>query len=202
VARELKGQLGGRGRRFALVVSRTNEAITSRLKAAAIDCLERHEVEPEAIDVYWVPGAFEIPIAARHAAASRRYAAVIALGAVIRGGTAHYEQVVGEAARGVARAGQETGVPVIYGVVSAENLEQAIERAGGKSGNRGFDAALSALEMADLVARAFGGAAAPAAAERAANGRPAGGGGRRRAGGAPRRAPAGRRNAGSRGGGA
>jgi len=152
VAREHRGQLLGRGRSFALVVSRTNSVITDRLRAAAIDCLERHGVSGEAIDVYWVPGSFEIPLLASRLAASGRFNAVIALGAVIRGGTSHYEQVVSEAARGVAEASQSTGVPVIYGVVAAETLEQAMERAGAKAGNRGFEAALSALEMADLVA--------------------------------------------------
>jgi 6,7-dimethyl-8-ribityllumazine synthase len=151
VAREHRGQLIGSGRSFALVVGRTNEVITDRLRAGAIDCLERHGVDPDAIEVYWVPGAFEIPLIAERAAASRRFDAVIALGAVIRGGTSHYEQVVAEAARGVAHASRTTGVPVIYGVITAETLEQAVERAGAKS-NRGFEAALSALEMANLVA--------------------------------------------------
>jgi 6,7-dimethyl-8-ribityllumazine synthase len=151
VAREHRGQLIGRGRSFAVVVSRTNHVITDRLRSAAIDCLERHGVPAEAIDVYWVPGSFEIPLVARKVAESGRFDAVITLGAVIRGGTSHYEQIVSETARGVANASQSTGVPVIYGVIAAETLEQAVERAGAKQGNRGFEAALSALEMANLL---------------------------------------------------
>lgn len=151
MAREHRGQLLGRGRSFALVVSRTNQVITDRLRAGAIDCLERHGVPGEAIDVYWVPGSLEIPLVAKRVAESGRFDAVIALGAVIRGATSHYEQVVAETARGVTIASQSTGIPVIYGVVAAETLEQAVERAGAKQGNRGFEAALSALEMANLL---------------------------------------------------
>ena len=163
MAREHRGALLGSGRSFALVVSRTNEVITDRLKSAAIDCLERHGVASAAIDVYWVPGAFEIPFLAQRLAASGHFAAVIALGAVIRGGTSHYEQVAAAVSRGVADAAIATGVPVIFGVITADTLEQAVERAGAKAGNRGFDAALSALEMASLVAGdgAPGGAARP-----------------------------------------
>jgi 6,7-dimethyl-8-ribityllumazine synthase len=156
VAREHRGALLGSGRSFALVVSRTNEVITDRLKAGAVDCLERHGVDADAIEIYWVPGAFEIPFMARRLAASGRFAAVIAVGAVIRGGTSHYEQVAAAVSRGVADAAVATDVPVIFGVITADTLEQAVERAGGKSGNRGFEAALSALEMANLVAGGVG----------------------------------------------
>lgn len=157
MAHDHRGQLLGQGRRFALVVSRTNQVITDRLRVAAIDCLERHGVSEDAIDVYWVPGSFEIPLVAKQVAASGSFDAVITLGAVIRGATSHYEQIVAETARGVANASQTTGVPVIYGVIAAETLEQAVERAGAKQGNRGFEAALSALEMADLVRNAGAG---------------------------------------------
>ncbi len=163
MAREHRGALVGRGQSFALVVSRTNEVITDRLRAGAIDCLERHGVDSENIDVYWVPGSFEIPLVAQRLAASGRFAAVIALGAVIRGGTSHYEQVAAAVARGVADAAMMSGVPVIFGVITADSLEQAVERAGAKAGNRGFDAALSALETANLIA---GGSAAGAPATR------------------------------------
>ncbi len=158
MAREHRGALAGNGLDFAVVVSRTNEVVTDRLLAGAVDCLERHGVDSDQIDVYWVPGSFEIPLVAGKLAASGHFAAVITLGAVIRGGTSHFEQVASAVARGVADAATASGVPVIFGVSTADSLEQAIERAGAKSGNRGFEAALSALEMANLLA----GAAKPA----------------------------------------
>jgi 6,7-dimethyl-8-ribityllumazine synthase len=157
VAREHRAELDGGGRSFAIVVSRTNEVITDRLREGAIDCLERHGVAPDSIDVYWVPGSFEIPLVASKLAQSGRFDAVITLGAVIRGGTSHWEQVAAAVARGISNASEVSGVPVIFGIVTADTLEQAVDRAGAKSGNRGFDAGLSALEMANLVAGAGGG---------------------------------------------
>jgi 6,7-dimethyl-8-ribityllumazine synthase len=137
---------------FGIVVSRTNEAITERLCAGAVDGLTRHGADPDAIEITWVPGSFEIPFIAQRMAASGRFQAVITLGAVIRGGTSHYEVVSQAVSRGVSEVALRTGVPVIFGVVTAETLEQAVERAGGKAGNRGFEAAVAAIEMANLVA--------------------------------------------------
>jgi len=146
-----EGELVGRGLRFAAVVSRFNEFISSRLLDGARDALLRHGVAEDNLDVAWVPGAFEIPLVARKLAASGRYAAVLCLGAVIRGSTPHFDYVAAEVAKGIAHASLETGVPVIFGVITADNLEQAIERAGTKAGNKGFDAAVSAIEMANLM---------------------------------------------------
>jgi 6,7-dimethyl-8-ribityllumazine synthase len=137
--------------RFALVAARFNSAIVESLIAGALDGLRRHGVDDEAIDVIRVPGSFEIPLVAQRVAGSGKYAAVICLGAVIRGDTAHYDHVAGEAAGGVARAALETGVPVIFGILTCETLDQAIDRAGAKSGNKGFDAALTAIEMVNLL---------------------------------------------------
>jgi 6,7-dimethyl-8-ribityllumazine synthase len=149
---EDRGGLLAGGKRFAIVVSRTNAVITERLCAGAVDGLRRHGADPDAIAITWVPGAFEIPLIAARLAESGRFQAVITLGAVIRGGTSHYELVAQAVSRGVVEAGLRSGVPVIFGVVTAESLEQAVERAGGKAGNRGFDAALAAIEMANLIA--------------------------------------------------
>src|SRR5215469_8917405 len=137
--------------RFALVAARFNSAIVELLIAGAIDGLKRHGVADDAIDLVRVPGSFEIPLVAQRLAGSGRYAAVICLGAVIRGETGHYDHVAGEAAGGVARAALATGVPVIFGVLTCETLEQAINRAGAKSGNKGFEAALAAIEMVNLL---------------------------------------------------
>lgn len=145
------GRLTGDGIRVGIAVSRFNELISERLLAGAQDCLRRHGVDEEAIDVVWVPGSFELPLAARELACSRRYSAVICLGAVIRGATAHFDLVAGQAAAGVARVALDTGVPTIFGVLTTETVEQALERAGTKSGNKGYEAALSALEMADVL---------------------------------------------------
>jgi 6,7-dimethyl-8-ribityllumazine synthase len=139
--------------RFAIVVSRFNEFITGKLLEGAMDCLRRHGVATEDVDTAWTPGAFEIPLIARKLAASKRYAAVICLGAVISGATRHFEYVAAEVAKGIAHASLETGIPVIFGVLTTDTIEQAIERAGTKGGNKGFDAALTALEMADLCAK-------------------------------------------------
>ena len=142
-----------KGFRFALVVTRMNELITKRLLEGALDCLLRHGAEDSDLHLVKVPGAFELPYAAKRLAASNRYDAIIALGAVIRGATAHFDYVAGEAAKGIAATSLDTGVPVIFGVITANTLEEAIERAGTKGGNKGFDAALSAIEMASLFAQ-------------------------------------------------
>jgi 6,7-dimethyl-8-ribityllumazine synthase len=148
-----QGILDGRRKRFAIVVSRFNEAISSRLLEGALDCLKRHNTEDAKIDVVWAPGSFELPLAARRAVGSGTYDGVICLGALVRGATPHFDFIASEVAKGIARLAEDTGTPVIYGVITADSLEQAIERSGGKSGNKGWDAALSALEMADLFAR-------------------------------------------------
>jgi 6,7-dimethyl-8-ribityllumazine synthase len=146
-----EGMLRGEGLKFALVVSRFNEFITSKLLDGARDALLRHGTAEADIDVYWTPGSFEIPLVAKRIAQKGGHAAVICLGAVIRGGTPHFEYVSSEVAKGIAAVSLETGVPVIYGIITADNIEQAVERAGTKMGNKGFDAALSAMEMADLL---------------------------------------------------
>ena len=152
MGRTFEGELVGRGLRFAAVVSRFNEFISSRLLGGAKDAMARHGVGEENLDVAWVPGSFEIPLIAKKMAQSGEYAAVICLGAVIRGATPHFDYVAAEVSKGVANVSLDTGVPIIFGVITADNLEQAIERAGTKSGNKGFDAAVAAIEMANLVA--------------------------------------------------
>jgi 6,7-dimethyl-8-ribityllumazine synthase len=146
-----EGKLKGDGLRFGLVVGRFNELISLRLYDGALDCLRRHEVDDESIDTAWVPGAFEMPLVARSLAASGRYDAVICLGAVIRGGTPHFEYVASEAAKGIAKVSLDTGVPVVFGVLTTDTVEQAVERAGTKAGNKGWAAATTALEMANLL---------------------------------------------------
>lgn len=137
--------------RFAVLVSRFNEFITGKLLSGAIDALRRHGVSEENVDVVWSPGSFEIPVLARRLADSGRYAAVICVGAVIRGGTDHYQYIASEVAKGVAAASLQSGVPCIFGVLTCDTIEQAIERAGAKAGNKGADAALAAIEMANLL---------------------------------------------------
>ncbi|HIE51442.1 MAG TPA: 6,7-dimethyl-8-ribityllumazine synthase [Armatimonadetes bacterium] len=151
MGRTFEGQLVGRGRRFAIVVSRFNDFISRRLLDGALDALRRHEVAEEDVDVAWVPGSFELPLVARRFAETGRYDAVICLGAVIRGATPHFEYVAAESAKGIAAVARETGVPVIYGLLTTDTIEQAIERAGTKQGNRGAEAAHSAIEMANLL---------------------------------------------------
>jgi len=146
-----RGEVSGKGRRFGVVVSRFHESITSRLLDGALETLRDHGAADEAIAVVWVPGAFEIPQVALRLARSRRFDAVICLGVVIRGETPHFEHVAREAARGIAEVGLATGVPTTFGVVTAESEAQAWDRAGGKVGNRGEEAALAALELASLV---------------------------------------------------
>jgi 6,7-dimethyl-8-ribityllumazine synthase len=149
----VEGAAAGEGRRFAIVVSRFNDYITKHLLDGCLGTLRRHGVGDEDIEVVWVPGSFEIPTAARHIATKRRADAIICLGCVIRGETAHYDHVCRETAKGIAEVGRRTGVPTIFGVLTVDSLEQAIERAGTKMGNKGADAALAALEMASLVTR-------------------------------------------------
>ena len=146
-----EGNLLGSGKKFAIIGSRFNEFITSKLIGGAEDCLLRHDVKQEDITVIWVPGAYEIPLIAKKAALSGRYDAVICVGAVIRGATTHYDYVCNEVSKGVAQVGLETGVPVLFGIVTTENIEQAIARAGSKAGNKGYDCALSAIEMVNLL---------------------------------------------------
>ena len=147
-----QGNLIASGKKFAIVVSRFNEFITSKLLGGALDCLARHGAEDENIDVYWVPGSFEIPVMALHAARSEKFDAVICLGAVIRGQTPHFDYVAAEASKGIANVGLQTGVPTIYGVITTETVEQAIDRAGTRTGNKGAEAAAGAIEMANLLA--------------------------------------------------
>ena len=137
--------------RYVLVAARFNHFIVEQLVGGALDGFKRHGVAEEAIDLVWVPGSYEIPMVAQRLAASRQYAAVICLGAVIRGDTDHYDHVAGEAAKGIAQAALATGVPVIFGILTCDTLEQAINRAGAKAGNKGFDAALTAIEMVNLL---------------------------------------------------
>ena len=146
-----QGELDGAALRIAVVVSRFNEDVTSRLLAGARSAFQQHHVPEDAVDVAWVPGAFELALVARKLAESRRYDAVVCLGAVIRGETPHFEYVAGEAARGIGQVARDTGVPVTFGVITPNTLEQALERAGGKAGNKGFDAAVNAIEMANLL---------------------------------------------------
>jgi 6,7-dimethyl-8-ribityllumazine synthase len=149
--RLIEGELSARGLRFGIVVSRFNSFITERLLDGAADALRRNGADAKAIDVAKVPGSLEIAVVAREMAASGRYDAVICLGAVIRGETPHFDYVASESAKGVAAVGRETGVPTIYGILTCNTLEQAINRAGAKSGNKGFDAAMGAIEMANLI---------------------------------------------------
>jgi 6,7-dimethyl-8-ribityllumazine synthase len=157
-----EGKLNGKGLRFAVVVGRFNEFIAGHLLDGALDNLRRHEVADGDIAVAWVPGAFEMPLAAQRLASAGDYDAVICLGAVIRGGTPHFEYVASEAAKGIAKVGLDTGVPVVFGVLTTDTVEQAIERAGTKAGNKGWAAATTALEMANLMRSLPGGAAKPA----------------------------------------
>ena len=149
-ARTIAGAFDGKGLRIGIVVSRFNDFISERLLQGALDCLLRHGVSEKEITVARVPGALEIPVAAQRLARSKRFDAVICVGCVIRGETSHYDQVCGEVARGVAAVALETGLPVTFGVLTTENLHQAIERAGAKDGNKGWDAALAAIEMVSL----------------------------------------------------
>jgi 6,7-dimethyl-8-ribityllumazine synthase len=146
-----EGNLLGQGLRFGVVVSRFNEFFSQKLLDGAMDALRRHGVAGADIEVAWTPGSFEIPLIAQKMALTKKYNAVICLGAVIRGGTPHFEYIAAEVTKGIANVGLNTGVPIIFGVITTDTLEQAIERSGTKDGNKGFDAAVSAIEMANLV---------------------------------------------------
>lgn len=148
--RKIEGNLVANGKKFAIVASRFNEFIVNKLISGAEDALLRHGVNSDDISLAWVPGAFEIPLTAQKLAQSGKYDAVVCVGAVIRGATSHYDYVCNEVSKGIANVGLNTGVPVIFGIVTTENIEQAIERAGTKAGNKGFDAAVSAIEMVNL----------------------------------------------------
>ena len=147
----IEGVLTTNGEKFCIIIARFNEFIGSKLLSGAIDELRRHGVDENNIDIVWVPGAFEIPIVAKKCAKSGKYSAIITLGAVIKGSTSHYDYVCAEVSKGVASVGLETEIPVIFGVLTTDNIEQAIERAGTKAGNKGSDAAKSAIEMANLM---------------------------------------------------
>ncbi len=149
----IEGRLEGTGKKFALIASRFNELISRKLVEGAVDCLVRHNVDQNDISIVWVPGSFEIPVVAKKLAQSAHFDAVICLGAVIRGNTAHFDYVAAEVSKGIAAVGLETGKPVIFGVLTTDTIEQAVERAGTKSGNKGFDAALSAIEMVNLMGK-------------------------------------------------
>ncbi len=151
MSKRYQGMLLGKGLKFGLVASRFNEFITARLLDGAMDALLRHGVSEGDIEIAWTPGSFEIPFIAKKLAQSGKYSAIICLGTVIRGGTPHFEYIAAEVSKGIAAVALETGVPVIHGIITADNLEQAIERAGTKEGNKGFHAAVSAIEMANLV---------------------------------------------------
>lgn len=151
MARMVEGNLTAKGYAFGIVASRFNEFITARLLDGALDALRRHGADEDRITVARVPGSFEIPLVAKRMAASRQYDAMICLGTVIRGATPHFEYIAGEVAKGVAMAGLETGVPIAFGVLTTDSIEQAVERAGTKAGNKGFDAACAAIEMANLL---------------------------------------------------
>ena len=150
-----QGRLKAEGFRFAVVASRWNDFLTSRLVEGALDALERLGADEKSVTLYRVPGSFEIPLLARKLAASGKHDAVICLGTIIRGQTPHFEYIAGEVTKGIAQAGMETGVPVLFGIVTADTLEQAIDRAGVKAGNKGFEAAMSAVELVNLYKDAF-----------------------------------------------
>ena len=149
----IEGKLTAKGKKFGLVISRFNELISTQLLSGAKDCLVRHECKQDDITVAWVPGSFEIPLVAKKMAQSSNYDAVICLGAVIRGGTPHFDYISAEVSKGVAQVGLEAGLPVIFGIITADTIEQALERAGTKAGNKGWDAALSAIEMVNLIGK-------------------------------------------------
>jgi len=151
MSKSFEGMLIGKGLKFGLVISRFNEFISKKLLEGAQDALHRHGVNDEDVDIAWTPGSFEIPLVALKLAQTKRYDAIICLGAVIRGGTPHFEYVATELSKGIARVALETGLPVTHGVITADTLEQAIERAGTKMGNKGFNTAVDAIEMANLL---------------------------------------------------
>jgi len=147
----IEGKLQAKGLKFGIVVSRFNEFITSKLLEGAIDALIRHGANEEDIEIFWVPGSFEIPLVAKKLALSSNYNAIICLGTLVRGATPHFDYIADEVSKGIALVSLETGIPVSFGVITTENIEQAIERAGSKSGNKGWDAAMAAIEMARVI---------------------------------------------------
>jgi 6,7-dimethyl-8-ribityllumazine synthase len=147
----IEGKLDATGLKFGIVIARFNEFISGKLLSGCLDGLRRHGADEADIEVVWSPGSFEIPLLAKKMAEGKKYDAVICLGAVIRGATPHFDYVAGEVSKGIAHVGLETGIPVIFGVLTTENIEQAIERAGTKSGNKGFDAAMAAIEMVNVI---------------------------------------------------
>jgi|APCry1669188910_1035180.scaffolds.fasta_scaffold00088_5 6,7-dimethyl-8-ribityllumazine synthase len=151
--RTIEGKLDAKGLKFAIVIARFNEFISGKLLSGCLDGLKRHGADEAEIDLVWAPGSFEIPLLAKKLANSGKYNAVICLGAVIRGATPHFDYVAAEVSKGVASASLDSGIPVIYGVLTTDNIEQAIERAGTKGGNKGFDAALAAIEMANVISQ-------------------------------------------------
>ncbi len=153
MAKIIEGKLIAKGKKFGVVISRFNNLISSQLLLGAQDCLIRHECKQDDITVAWVPGSFEIPLAAKKMVQSSNYDAVICLGAVIRGGTPHFNYIASEVSKGIANVGLEAGLPVIFGIITADTIEQALERAGTKAGNKGWDAALSAIEMVNLMGK-------------------------------------------------
>ncbi|NNG26499.1 MAG: 6,7-dimethyl-8-ribityllumazine synthase [Ignavibacteriaceae bacterium] len=153
MAKIIEGKLTAKNKKFGVVVSRFNELISTQLLSGAQDCLTRHECKTEDLTAVWVPGSFEIPLAAKKMANSKKYDAVICLGAVIRGVTPHFDYISAEVSKGVAQVGLEAGLPVIFGIITADTIEQALERAGTKAGNKGWDAALSAIEMVNLLGK-------------------------------------------------
>jgi len=150
MGKTIEGKLDATGLKFAIIVSRFNDLVSKGLLDGALDCLKRHGAGEESIDIVWAPGAFEIPVVAKKMA-TKKYNAIICLGAVIRGGTPHFDYVASEAAKGIAKVSLDSGVPVIFGILTTDNLEQALERAGAKPGNKGFAAAQSAIELANVL---------------------------------------------------
>ncbi|MDH5174565.1 MAG: 6,7-dimethyl-8-ribityllumazine synthase [Elusimicrobiota bacterium] len=151
MAKVYAGKMLAKGKNFGIVVSRFNEFISQKLLDGALDVLRRHDADEDRIEIFWVPGSFEIPWAARKMALSKKYDAILCLGAVIRGDTPHFDYIASEVAKGIAQTSLSTGVPTLFGIITADNLEQAIERAGAKAGNKGAQAALSAIEMVNLL---------------------------------------------------
>ena len=146
-----EGKLSANGKHFAIVVSRFNDLVTTRLRDGALDCLNRHGSDQDAVEIAWVPGAFELPVVAQKLAKTGRFDVVICLGAIIRSDTPHFDYVAGEASKGIARVSLDTGIPISFGIITADSVDQAIQRAGVKTGNRGWDAAMNAIEMASLM---------------------------------------------------
>ena len=151
MANVINGKLNAKGKKFGIIVGRFNEFISGKLLSGAMDCIVRHDGDENDVTTAWVPGSFEIPLTAKKMAESKKYDAVICLGAVIRGATPHFDYVASEVSKGIANVGLDTGVPVIFGIITSDTIEQAIERAGTKAGNKGWDAALTAIEMVDLL---------------------------------------------------